>query len=100
MDNSESDGASLKTITGQYVYVGNPCTTTPCLPGMAFAVTTVNACYYLTIKGHWFSKNRVWGRYTPEPGDLVTVVGYVQEKQDVFGKPFQTIEAVSLKETK
>ena len=90
-------GSSLETITGQYSYTGNPRTTDPCLPGMAYAVLANEKCYYITVNGRWFSENRSWDEYTPQPNDIVTIAGYLQEKKDVFGKPFHTIEAVSLK---
>ncbi len=94
MDNA---GSNLQTVTGQYVYVPNPCTTDPCLPGMAYAVLVNGKYCYIMVKGRWFSENRSWGEYTPQPNDMVTITGSLQEKRDVFGKPFSTIEAVSLK---
>lgn len=92
--------SSLKTITGRYSYIGNPCITDPCLPGMAYAVLVNDKYYYITVNGYWFSKNRSWDEYTPKPNDLVTITGYLQEDKDVFGKPFYTIEVVSLKQAK
>jgi len=94
MDNTSND---LNTITGRYSCVPNPCTTDPCLPGMAYAVLADDTCYYITIGGYWFSENRSWGAYTPEPGDPVTVTGRLQEQEDVSGNLFYTIEAVSLR---
>jgi len=91
---------SLNTVTGRYSYIGNPCTTKPCLPGMAYAVLANDKYYYITIDGRWLSENRSWSGYTPEPDDLVTITGYVLEKKDVFGKPFRTIEVVSLQPAK
>ena len=92
--------ASLTTIKGRYSYVGNPCTTEPCLPGMAYTVFTDNKCYYLTINDSWFSENRSWDGYLPELNDLVMVTGHLKEKKDVFGKSFYTIEVVSLQPAK
>ena len=88
------------TITGRYVYIGNPCTTKPCLPGMAYAVQANDKFYYITINNQWFSENRSWGEYTPEVNDLVTVTGYFNEMKDVFDKPFYTMEVVSLQASK
>lgn len=92
--------ASLITIKGRYSYVGNPCTTEPCLPGMAYAVRVDDKCYYITINDRWFSENRSWNGYSPELDDLVTVTGHLEEKKDVFGKSFYTIEVVSLQPAK
>jgi hypothetical protein len=91
------EGNALSTTTGRYTYSGNPCTTDPCLPGMAYAVLVDEKPYYLTANGHFFIENRSWADYTPEPGDLVTVTGYLENKKDVFGKPFCTIEVISLR---
>jgi hypothetical protein len=97
MDNASS---GLKTITGRYSYTGNPCITDPCLPGMAYAVLANEKYYYITVNGRWFSENRSWDEYTPQPDDIVTITGYLQEKKDAFGESFHTIEAVSLKKAK
>jgi hypothetical protein len=35
-----------------------------------------------------------------QPNDIVTITGFLQEKKDVYGKTFHTIEAVSLKQAK
>ena len=86
----------LNTIIGRYSYIGNPCTTDPCLPSMAYAVLANTKYYYITIDNRWFSENRSWGGYTPEPGDLVRISGYLGQKKDIFGNPFHTIEVVSL----
>lgn len=90
------DNANASTVTGRYSYIGNPCTTEPCLPGMAYAVLANDKYYYITVDDRWFSDNRSWDGYTPEPGDLVTITGYLQQKSDIFGKVFYTLEAVSL----
>lgn len=86
----------LSAITGRYSYVPCPCVTTPCLPGMAYAVLA-NELYYITAGGHWFAENRAWDGYAPGPGELVTVTGHVLQRTDVSGKPFATIEAVRVK---
>ena len=87
---------NLTTITGRYSYIGNPCTTKPCLPGMAYALEANDQYYYLTIDDYCFSENRSWDGYAPELNDLVKVSGYLGKKKDVFGKTFCTIEVASL----
>jgi hypothetical protein len=84
------------SITGRYVYIGNPCTTDPCLPGMAYALQVKDKYYYITIDNHWFSEKRSWDEYTPEVNDFVTATGHIKERKDVFNKPFFTIEVISL----
>lgn len=95
-----SNRKSFDSITGRYALVANPCITDPCLPGMAYAVLVNERYYYLTRDGHWFSENRSWSGHTPELDDLVTVTGFLEEKRDIFGKPFHTIETVSLQPAK
>ena len=87
---------SMTTITGQYSYVGNPCTTEPCLPGMIYAVSVNETVYYLTIDGCWLWENRSWNGYTPEIDDAVRVTGVTSEHTDIFGLPFFSIEVESI----
>ena len=89
-----------EAIEGRYVYVEGPCTTVPCLPGMAYAVETRERRYFVTVDGRWLADNRSWGGYTPQPGDTVAVHGRVGERRDVFGKPFSTIEASAVARTR
>jgi hypothetical protein len=95
-----SNKRNFDIITGRYLLIGNPCTTVPCLPGVAYAVMANDEYYYITIDGHWSSENRSWNGYTPEPGDLVSVTGSLEEQKDAFGKSFHTIEVVSLQPAK
>jgi uncharacterized repeat protein (TIGR01451 family) len=88
--------AGATTIEGEYLLVGNPCTTAPCLPGMVYAVLADHTNYYLTVEGAWLWENRAWDGYEPQIGDFVTVTGHVDEKTDVFGDPFCNIEVASL----
>jgi hypothetical protein len=84
------------TITGEYLPVGNPCTTTPCLPGIVYAVFADGKYYYLTVEGYWIWENRPWDGYMPTEGDHVKVTGYVSKRLDVNGNRFYEIEVVSL----
>ncbi len=86
-----------KTIRGRYACIGSPCTTDPCLPGTAYAVLSEGEYYYVTLGGRWFSENQTWDDYTPQAGDTVVIAGYPQDRRDVSGKLFHTIEAISLK---
>lgn len=91
---------TLTTLAGQYCLVGNPCTTEPCLPGIASAVLADGEYHFLALHDRWISENSVWDDYRPQPNDRVTVIGYPERKKDVFGNPFHTIEVVSLKQAK
>lgn len=90
-------GESQSEFTGRLAYLGNPCTTEPCLPGMAFAVMVESTPYYLTSEGAWLDDTRAWDGYTPAPGDKVTVIGRVIERRDVRGDPFLELEVASLR---
>lgn len=87
------------TITGKYVFLPNPCTTEPCLPGMAYALESSGQCFFLTMAGRWSDKPIERGEWTPELGDTATVVGRVTQRRDVRGEPFLTLEVESLMRT-
>lgn len=92
------DDKTLTTLTGQYCLVGNPCTTEPCLPGMASAILAGGVYYFLRAHDRWISENSGdWDDYRPRAHDRVTVIGYTQKRKDVFGNPFYAIDVVSLK---
>jgi uncharacterized repeat protein (TIGR01451 family) len=82
--------------TGEYLLVGAPCTTVPCLPGMVYAVLVDDRRYYPTVDDSWLWWNRPWDGYLPEIGDFVTVSGYAEEMTDTFGIRFYNIEVTSL----
>ena len=84
------------TITGKYAFLPNPCTTKPCLPGMAYVLESSGQYFFLTMGGRWLDKPvERWG-WTPELGDIVTLSGRVTQRRDVHGEPFLTIEVESL----
>ena len=87
------------TIAGKLVYVGNPCTTSPCLPGIVLAVSTETALYYLTVGGTWLwdgNEDFSWNGYAPRDGDHVIAIGYARMKCDLQGNVFSEIEILSL----
>lgn len=87
---------ALQAITGKYVFLPNPCTTEPCLPGMAYAVRSATQCVFLTTAGRWLDTAIAWQEWTPQVGDAVTAVGQVRQGTDVRGLPFLTMEVESL----
>lgn len=87
------------TIAGRLVHVGNPCTTSPCLPGIVLAVSAETGLYYLTVGGTWLwdgNEDFSWNGYAPRDGDHVIVIGYARMKCDLQGDIFWEIEVLSL----
>ncbi len=84
------------TLTGRYVLVPNPCTTDPCLPGLAYAVNSGGREYFLTTQGRWSDRARTWGDFRPSENAMVTVTGRVEQRTDIHGEAFLTIEVESL----
>jgi hypothetical protein len=88
-----------QTLTGVLTLVPNPCTTRPCLPGMALAIVVGPTPYFLTRNGTLCRDVHAWGRHAPTPGTEVTVSGEVETRTDVNDCVFRTIELVSLSAT-
>lgn len=84
------------TITGRYAFVPNPCTTEPCLPGMAYAMESGGKCFFLTVGGRWSDQARAWQGWIPAVGDAISVTGTVRQQLDIRGNPFFTLEVESL----
>ena len=84
---------ATKTI-GKLELVPNPCTTKPCLPGLAFAVIVDDRVpYFLTRDGRFLMQNAV---DLPLPGERVVAVGHVCDRKDVNNNAFKTVEYTSL----
>ena len=80
--------------TGKLDLVPNPCTTKPCLPGLAFAVVVDDRVpYFLTREGRLQMQNAVG---LPSPGERVVAVGHVRDQKDVNGNAFKSLEFTSL----
>ena len=84
------------TITGQYVFAPNPCTTRPCLPGMTYAIESGGQFFIITLGGCWSDQAHDWNGWTPSVGDVVCVTGTIRRQTDISGNPFFTIEVESL----
>jgi hypothetical protein len=80
--------------TGKLELVPNPCTTKPCLPGLAFAVIADRVPHFLTRNGRFYMQNAA---DLPSPGETVVAAGVVHEQKDVNGNTFKTIEFTSLR---
>lgn len=83
------------TLTGVLSLVPNPCTTRPCLPGLALAVVVGPTPYFLTRNGKLCRDDDALGRRAPV-GAKVRVSGAVETSRDVNDCLFHTIEFVSL----
>jgi hypothetical protein len=86
-----------QTLVGTLTLVPNPCTTRPCLPGMAFAVVVGHTPYFLTKDGRLCMSNYAWAPTAPALGDQVTATGVVAENLDVNDCQFRVIEFTSLR---
>ena len=84
------------SIQGRYVRVPNPCTTRPCLPGLAYAVECEGRTDILTIAGRWSPDSRSWLGWTPSLGERIRVLGRIAHHVDIRGEPFWTIEPRSV----
>ena len=80
--------------TGKLELVPNPCTTKPCLPGLALAVVVDDRVpYFFTRNGRLQMQNAV---DLPSPGERVVAVGQVTDQKDVNDNVFKTLEFTSL----
>lgn len=94
-------GKAPKTITGTLALLPNPCTTKPCLPGMALAIIADDSVrYFLTRNGGFYMLDSGESDKLPTPGDHVIASGDVQEKHDIDGNTFTTIEITALRQAK
>ena len=85
--------AALRTVSGPCVLVANPCTTVPCLPGMAWAVRTDGGeLLFITVAGRWSDQAPVVGGGPLQAGDAITLTGRVGRLVDALGQPFSVIE--------
>ncbi len=84
--------SEVSEITGKLELLPNPCTTKPCLPGLAFAVVADGVPYFLSSNGGFVMHNAD----LPPAGETVVAVGVVLEAMDVNGNPFKTIKLKSV----
>jgi hypothetical protein len=91
-----ADNEGTPTVTGRYAFVPNPCTTQPCLPGMAYAIESGGQCFFLTLGGRWSDQAHTWEGWMPSLGDTISVRGSIRQRLDIRGDPYFTIEAESV----
>jgi len=90
------DDEALVTLSGRYMLVPNPCTTEPCLPGMAYAVEADGQCFFLVQDGRLLPYSHAWNGWAPAVADVVSVTGAIRQQIDVRGNPYFTIEVIQL----
>jgi hypothetical protein len=81
------------TYIGTIVWKGNPCTTTPCLPGIIFWLDTDSADYVLFVNSHWINADKITVdsiEYFVD--DEVQITGTVKICQDVNLKEYSNLE--------
>jgi hypothetical protein len=83
--------------TGKLEFLPNPCTTKPCLPGLALAVVSADGVTYFLTRDGKFQMQPAAGM--PSPGEKVLAIGDVHEQVDVNARPFKTIDFTSLTRT-
>jgi len=84
------------TLTGRYVFLPNPCTTEPCIPGMVYAIESGGQCFFITQGGCWSWQAHTCNGWTPSVGDAISVTGVVSQQIDVRRNPYYNIEVESL----
>ena len=86
-----------RTVQGRCVFVPNPCTTQPCLPGMAHALLADDGeLWFITRGGQWSDQPPRVGARTLHVGERLVLTGEASERSDAFGRPYRLIEAASV----
>lgn len=90
----QSYGQNNDALVGKIVLAANPCTKSPCLPGLVYAVETDTSVFIISIDQKWqFSDNPlVINNDTIELNDSIMINGEVRRKKDVDGQEYREIE--------
>ncbi|MDR1335406.1 MAG: T9SS type A sorting domain-containing protein [Tannerella sp.] len=73
---------------GKLVGKPNPCTTIPCLPGIVWALETVENSYILSADNHWYRDNLVFDNTEYSREDSVVISGTAYHKYDINNKAY------------
>ncbi len=90
--------ASSTTLRGTLEFVPNPCTTRPCIPGLALAVVVDGVPYFLTDNEALCMHGSDRGRELPASGKPVVVTGEVETRLDVNDCRFLTIDVAGVRD--
>ena len=87
---------AAETVTGSLTLAPNPCTTEPCLPGLAYAIDADGRLMFMTTDEALRMHGGEWLDVRLGPGSQVTVRGIVRERRDIVGRPYLAIEVTSV----
>jgi hypothetical protein len=87
---------AAEQVTGLLILAPNPCTTEPCLPGLAYAIDADGRHLFVTTDGALRMQGHRWAEADLEPGSRVAAHGIVRERRDMAGRPYLEIEVSSL----
>jgi len=87
---------AAETVIGSLILTPNPCTTEPCLPGLAYAIDADGRRLFVTTDGALRMQGHHWAEAEPEPGSRVAAHGIVRARRDIAGRPYLAIEVSSL----
>lgn len=97
MNREDAPHPPVITARGPLVLAPNPCTTEPCLPGMALAIDVGGELCFVTHQGSWQADTGALGHPGLTVGQVVVANGTMKEITDVRGKVFRAIEVNSIK---
>ena len=97
MNHDNVPDSPVITAQGPLVLAPNPCTTQPCLPGMALAIDVGNELCFITCQGSWQADISALGTPGLTVGQVVVAKGTRNDITDVRGEVFHAIEVNSIK---
>ena len=86
------------TARGPLVLAPNPCTTRPCLPGMALAIDAGGELCFITRQGSMQPDTSTLGSPGLTIGQIVIATGTASDITDVRGEVFRAIEITAIKQ--
>ena len=90
-------GRGTSTLSGTLTLAANPCTTRPCLPGVALALDSAAGRYFLRRRRRWLRDPSELEEGPAMPGDRIVVTGHAGAGADVDGMPFLTLDVLAVR---
>ena len=97
MNHHDAAAAPPVTVRGPLVLAPSPCTTRPCLPGMALAVDAGGELCFITRQGAVLFGTSALGSPGLAIGQAVVANGTMSEIPDVRGEVFRALEITSIR---